>query len=137
VARASARGDAAALDRADRAIAATKLGWLLEAPQPEPEADAVELPPAAPAEARAGDDGLRSDGEGPSEGMVERASFEVPIGLLLVTTSTYHLRRAILRWWRRRHGVAPPPRVARPLFRGPRRMTPSVRRAWERESRPT
>lgn len=120
---ASPDADAAALLKADRVLAALQGGfqWLFDglgaSPEPLPAGDSV---------AAAG-----PDATGPSTGQVERSSLDLPVGVLFVTASTVHLRRAALRWWRKHKAIvatssttAADKPALKPLFRGPRRMTP-------------
>ncbi|WP_156512726.1 hypothetical protein [Planctomyces sp. SH-PL62] len=128
-ARATDEGDDAAILQADRVIAAVQGGlrWLLDGPSAEsaPHDLAGVIPRTIdPAAAEA------ADGEGPSDGKVERASFELPLGILVLTTATFHFRRAALRWWRKRKAAAGGlAQVSPGPYRGPRRMSPTAARA--------
>lgn len=126
VARAAtdAEADDGALDRAER-VAESVLGglrWLLDRPgRATPPAGDVDASALARAEAAA-------PGAAGSDGKVQRSALDLPFAVLFVTASTFHLRRATRRWWKKRKlaaGAAPQalPTAPRPLFRGPRLMT--------------
>ncbi|MDG3005623.1 hypothetical protein [Paludisphaera mucosa] len=137
---AASEGDAddAALRRADRVVEAVRSGlrWLVDGPEP------LAGPVAAIA---AGDrldgrvialaEAVDPNGDGPSRGVVEQSAFDLPIGVLFVTASVVHLRRALPRWWRKRRAVAAPASApAKSIYHGPRRMAPLDLRSRARDS---
>lgn len=123
--------DDGALERAERVAEAVMGGlrWIVGRPagdDPDVRVEATDgglLAQAAPAPREV-------DG---SEGKVQRSALDLPFTVLLVTASTFHLRRATRRWWGRRKLAAdairpagqPPYPAPKTLFRGPRRMTPA------------
>ncbi len=128
---ASPDADDAALLKADRVLAALQGGfqWLFDGLGATSEPSTTGEPIAA----------AEPETVVPSSGQVERSSLDLPVGVLFVTASTVHLRRAALRWWRRHKAAvattsttATASTSSKPLFRGPRRMTPLKTRESDR-----
>ncbi|WP_165243733.1 hypothetical protein [Paludisphaera soli] len=131
-------GDASALRQAERAAGLFPEGlrWLFDGPEAAPTPTAPSVGNLVSRAVEPGEAGPQGP-DGASDGKVERASLEVPLSVLFITTSTFHLRRAALRWWRRRKAAtAGPLAVPEPrLYRGPRRMVPSAGRERSAEPR--